>query len=64
MLQPYVNQIGVENTNRLKKIITVLAGIEPLSANKNVNGLSNEGSNELLQWGVEMILQGLGLYEE
>ncbi|WP_138991181.1 TetR/AcrR family transcriptional regulator [Larkinella sp. C7] len=61
ILQPYIKQIGVENYNRLKQIITVLSGIEPLIANKDVNGLSNEASQELLQWALTMILKGMGV---
>ncbi|MFD1141213.1 TetR/AcrR family transcriptional regulator [Larkinella insperata] len=61
VLQPYQEQIGQENATRLEQIITVLSGIEPLIANKDVNRLSSEASYDLLQWALAMILKGLGL---
>ncbi|GAB3281442.1 hypothetical protein GCM10027347_57090 [Larkinella harenae] len=61
VLQPYAKQIGAQNIDKLKQIITVLSGIEPMIANKDVNGLASDESNALLQWALEMILKGMGL---
>lgn len=61
VLKPYEEKIGVENTRKLKQIVTVLSGIEPMIANKDVNGLNNEESGELLKWALEMIVKGMEL---
>jgi AcrR family transcriptional regulator len=61
VMTPHRPRISPENYGKLKQIITVLSGIEPLIANKDVNGLTNEESNELLQWALEMILKGMKL---
>ncbi len=61
VMRPYEKQIGPENYENLKQIVTVLCGIEPMIANKDVNGLSNEASGKLLRWALEMILKGLEL---
>jgi AcrR family transcriptional regulator len=61
VMRPYAQQIGAENYDKLKQIVTTLCGIEPMIANKDVNGLSNEESNALLEWALKMILKGLQL---
>jgi len=61
VLRPYEEKIGEKNVARLKQIVTVLSGIEPMIANKDVNGLSSEQSDELLAWALEMIIKGIGL---
>ncbi|SEI39295.1 transcriptional regulator, TetR family [Dyadobacter koreensis] len=61
VLEPYEKKIGKENIARLKHIVTVLSGIEPMIANKDVNGLSSEQSDRLLAWALEMIVKGMGL---
>lgn len=61
VLKPFEEKIGEENAVKLKQIITVLSGIEPMIANKDVNGLSSEESAELLRWALEMILKGMQL---
>ncbi|MBN3581973.1 TetR/AcrR family transcriptional regulator [Algoriphagus aestuarii] len=47
-----------EKTN-LINLFTVLMGIEPLIVTKDVCGLDNEQSKDLLKWGMEMILKGI-----
>lgn len=47
-------QLSQETYVRLQHITTVLCGIEPLIANKDVNGLSNEDSGELLLKGLAL----------
>ena len=42
----------------LSNLLTVLMGIEPLIVTKDVCGLDNPESTELLRWGMEMILIG------
>ena len=42
----------------LANLLTVLMGIEPMIVTKDVAGLSNKKSKELLRWGVELILKG------
>jgi len=46
---------------KLTNIATVLMGIEAFIVTKDVCGLSNKDSKETLQWGLQMILKGLGL---
>lgn len=64
VMRPHATQIGPANYDRLRQIITVLSGIEPMIANKDVNGLSNEASDELLRWALEMILKGIEAEKE
>lgn len=47
--------------NKLSNLLTVLMGIEPLIVTKDVCGLNNEQSKELLNWGMEMILKGIAI---
>ncbi|MGV3603101.1 MAG: TetR/AcrR family transcriptional regulator [Dyadobacter fermentans] len=61
VMRRHADRIGPENYIRLKQIVTTLSGVEPMIANKDVNGLSNEQSDELLEWAVTMILKGLSL---
>lgn len=43
----------------LSNLLTILMGIEPLIVTKDVCGLNNSESSELLKWGVKLILKGL-----
>ncbi|UWX55153.1 hypothetical protein NYZ99_00480 [Maribacter litopenaei] len=59
-------QMVLEDTDfspKLKKdlsnLLTVLMGIEPLIVTKDVCGLDNTESTELLKWGMELLLRGL-----
>ncbi|WP_299529089.1 TetR/AcrR family transcriptional regulator [Ulvibacterium sp.] len=42
----------------LSNLLTILMGIEPLIVTKDVCGLNNEESFELLKWGMELLLEG------
>lgn len=59
VMEPFREEIGNKNFDNLKNIVTVLCGIEPLIANKDVNRLNNRESNELLKWALTMILKGM-----
>ncbi|WP_067145121.1 TetR/AcrR family transcriptional regulator [Pseudotamlana agarivorans] len=47
----------------LKNLFTVLMGIEPLIVSKDVCGLNNDESKELLKWGMELLLKGISIDE-
>jgi hypothetical protein len=64
VMRPFAAEIGSANYECLRQIITVLSGIEPMIANKDVNGLSNEASNKLLRWALKMILKGIEATEK
>ncbi|WP_276167141.1 TetR/AcrR family transcriptional regulator [Zobellia alginiliquefaciens] len=53
---------GTEYTQKEKKdlsnLLTVLMGIEPLIVTKDVCGLNNSESTELMKWGMELLLKG------
>ncbi|WP_425236337.1 TetR/AcrR family transcriptional regulator [Ulvibacterium sp.] len=58
-------QLVLENTNYTSKekrdlsnLLTILMGIEPLIVTKDVCGLSDDESFELLKWGMELLLKG------
>ena len=51
--------LSKEEQKKLTWIVTVLSGVEALVVNKDVNGIENEESNELLRWAVRMILKGM-----
>lgn len=58
-------QLVLENTNYtpkekedLSNLLTVLMGIEPLIVTKDVCGLNNSESTELMKWGLELLLKG------
>lgn len=59
VMRPFYDDIGKEHYDNLKHITTLLCGPEPLIVNKDVNGLNNKQSNELLKWALEMILKGM-----
>lgn len=59
VMRPFAGQVGKEHYEHLKHIVTLLCGIEPLIVNKDVNGLNNKQSNELLKWALHMILKGM-----
>ena len=58
-LAKHANEVDPLNQRNLQLITSVLSGIEPLVANKDVNGLSNKDSNDLLKWALEMIIRGM-----
>lgn len=58
-------QLVLENTNYtpkekedLSNLLTILMGIEPLIVTKDVCGLDNRKSIELMKWGMELMLKG------
>lgn len=59
IMESHRQQMNATDFQNLKHIITVLSGIEPQVANKDVNGLSGKESNDLLRWALEMILTGV-----
>ncbi len=61
VMEPHAQRIAAQDYNRLKHICSALLGIEPMIANKDVNGLTNEESNDLLAWALELILKGMEL---
>ena len=42
----------------LSNLLTILMGMEPLIVTKDVCGLDNEKSHDLMRWGAELILEG------
>jgi AcrR family transcriptional regulator len=53
--------LKARDKNDLANLLTVLMGIEPIIVAKDVCGLNNKQSLELLKWGMEMILKGIAL---
>ena len=58
-------ELALENTTISKKereklvnLLTILMGIEPLIVAKDVAGLDNNQSKEIMNWGVQLILKG------
>ncbi len=56
-------QLAFENTSihdkeKLVNLLTILMGIEPLIVTKDVIGLTNDQSIEIMKWGVQLILKG------
>ena len=50
-----------KETRNLQNLFTVLMGIEPLIVTKDVCGLNNDESKELLKWGMELLLKGISI---
>ncbi len=50
-----VNEKDREN---LVNFLTILMGIEPLIVAKDVSGLTNKQSMELMEWGMKLVLKG------
>lgn len=64
-------QLALENTKltqnekeKIANLLTHLMGIEPLIVCKDVCGLTNDQSKELLKWGMTLILKGLHINRE
>ncbi|MFV8226306.1 TetR/AcrR family transcriptional regulator [Christiangramia aquimixticola] len=51
--------ISKKDRENIINIATVLMGIEPLISSKDVCGLNNEKSGELLKWGLDHILKSV-----
>lgn len=48
----------------LSNLLTLLMGMEPYIVTKDVCGLNNRESSDLLKWGVKLILRGLDAYDK
>lgn len=64
-------QLALENTKltqnekeKMANLLTHMMGIEPLIVSKDVCGLTNDQSKELLKWGLTLILKGLHVDRE
>ncbi|EAR00440.1 TetR/AcrR family transcriptional regulator [Maribacter sp. HTCC2170] len=57
-------QFNINKTEltKLTNIATLLMGIEAFIVTKDVCELSDQASKETLQWGLQMILKGLGIH--
>ncbi len=62
-LQPFRKQIKKEEKEKLISAATILMGIDPIVAGKDVCGLNNEQVNETLEWALQMILKGMMIKE-
>lgn len=60
-LQMVLEKTNYSNKEKkdLSNLLTILMGIEPLIVTKDVCGLNNSESLELLKWGMELMLRGL-----
>lgn len=50
--------INKKDKDKLVSLLTILMGIEPLIVSKDVSGLNNNQSMEVMKWGVQLILKG------
>lgn len=62
-LEPFKSRMSKDEYEKLIHIASVLMGIDALIVTKDVCGLDNEQSSELLKWGIEMILKGMAIQE-
>ncbi len=58
-LKPFRKQMSAKTIRNLTHISTILMGIDALVVAKDVCGLNNRQTSELLQWGIEMLLRGI-----
>ncbi|WP_422104372.1 TetR/AcrR family transcriptional regulator [Winogradskyella sp.] len=56
--------VNIKEKEDLSCLLTILMGMEPFIVTKDVCGLNNSESSELLKWGVKLILKGLFCYEK
>lgn len=54
-------KLNKKDSKKLQVLLTILMGIEPLIVTKDVCGLNNKESTELLKWGMELILKGISI---
>ncbi len=52
------SSINAEDREKLVNFLTIIMGIEPLIVAKDVSGLNNNQSLEIMKWGMELILKG------
>lgn len=62
-LEPFKSRMSKDEYEKLIHIASVLMGIDALIVTKDVCGLDNEQSSELLKWVIEMILKGMAIQE-
>ena len=58
-LEPFENLMSKSDLNRLINIATLLMGIDALLVCKDVCGLDNTESDDLLEWALDLILEGI-----
>lgn len=58
------SNIHPKDQDKLSNLITVFMGIEPIIVSKDVCGLNNTESQDLLKWGLELVLKGLQLTQD
>ena len=58
-LEPLRENLTRQQFDNLVTIASVLMGIDAMIVTKDVCGLNNDQSSEVLKWGLEMILQGM-----
>ena len=58
-LEPFKKELSKKEYERLIHIATILMGIDALLVSKDVCGLNNKDSSDLLHWGLDMILKGM-----
>jgi AcrR family transcriptional regulator len=58
-LEPFKKQLSKKDYDNLINIASLLMGIDALIVTKDVCGLDNRGSSELLKWGMEMLIKGM-----
>ena len=58
-LEPFENLMSRKDFDRLVNIATLLMGIDALLVCKDVCGLNNAETDELLEWALDLILDGI-----
>ena len=58
-LKPFEKLMSKTDLERLVNIATLLMGIDALLVCKDVCGLDNSGTDELLEWALDLILDGI-----
>lgn len=58
-LKPFEKNLSSQDQKHLINISTLLMGIDALIVSKDVCGLNNEQTNELLSWALDLILDGV-----
>lgn len=59
VLKPYKKQLDPATYDNLIALSSILMGIDPLVAAKDVCGLQNAEADRVLRWGLEMVLRAL-----
>jgi len=64
LLEPHKNQIKTEHYEKLIYISSLLIGIDAITVCKDVCGLNNTQTDEVLEWGLKTILKGIDMDEQ